>query len=167
MPQTEFCLNRACQYRLYHGYMGKMSRIYIRQDADLENKTDSWNWKRKKRIFKSIGWLCPGCKSFRLDKEYSKNIFGIPDYPSQIAELNPLAKSVSNLEEEKKRLQEDEIEKQSADVRVGRLTRVKNMNAFERKASRKRTTREAAPLVAKIKSIADRKKMNRHRKKAI
>ena len=146
--------------------MGKMSRIYIRQDADLENKTDSWNWKRKKRIFKSIGWLCPGCKSFRLDKKYSKNIFGIPDYPSQTAELNPLATSVSNLEEEKKR-QEDEIEKQSADVRVGKLTRLKNMNAFERKAGKKRITREAAPLVAKIKSTANRKKMNRHAKKAI
>ena len=143
-----------------------MSRIYIRQDTDLENKTDSRNWKRKKRIFKSIGWLCPGCKSFRLDKEHSKNIFGIPDYPSQTAELNPLATSVSNLEEEKKR-QEDEIEKQSADVRVGKLTRLKNMNAFERKAGKKRITREAAPLVAKIKSTANRKKMNRHAKKAI
>ena len=156
MPRTEFCLNEACEYRLYHGYMGKMSRIYIRQDADRKNKTDSWNWKRKKRIFKSIGWLCPGCKSFRLEKEYSKNIFGI---------RQPLTTSVSNLAVDKKRLQEDEIEKQSADVRVGKLTKFKNMNAFEREAGRKRITREAAP--AKIKSIADRKKMNRHRKKAI
>lgn len=165
MPNTEFCTNKECDYRLYRGYMGKMARIYIRQGTDQEYKADSWKWKRKKQIFKSIGWLCPGCKSFRLDKEYSKNIFGIPDYPSQTRELNALATSVSNLPEEKKRLQEDEIEKQQADVRVGKLTKFKDMDAFERKAARKRLTREAAPLVAKIKSIAYRKKINKHRKK--
>ena len=78
--------------------MGKLIKIYIQQGTDR----DPDSWKRKKQFFKSIVWLCPGCKSFRLDKEYSKNIFGIPDYPSQTAELNPLATSVSNLAEEKK-----------------------------------------------------------------
>jgi hypothetical protein len=167
MPHTEFCLNKECEYRLYRGYMGKMTRIYIRQGTDQEYKTDSWKWKRKKQIFKSIGWLCPGCKSFRLDKEYSKNIFGIPDHRSQAGELTTLPTSVSNLPEEKKRLREDEIEKQQADVRVGKLTIFKDMNAFERRAARKRLTREAAPLIAKSKSLAFRKKINRHRKKAV
>ena len=74
MPNIEFCGNRDCEYRIQLGGMARMTRIYIRDSTDREYKSD-YAYKRMKQIFKPIGWLCPYCKTFQLDKEYSKNIF--------------------------------------------------------------------------------------------
>jgi hypothetical protein len=67
MPNTAFCINKDCEYRLDRGTGAKMTRTYIRERSDKEYKSDR-PYKRMKQFFKPIGWACPYCKQFLLDQ---------------------------------------------------------------------------------------------------
>ncbi len=74
MRNVSFCANKECVH-LLNGYgRARMVRIYIRQHSDEEVKYPNLRGNYKKQFFRPIGWLCPFCKNFSIEKEYQDEI---------------------------------------------------------------------------------------------